>query len=555
MEQIALAFVGGHVFDGSGADPVILDVGVLGDRIVAVGEADVAARTGADTRVIDLTGKLLLPGIIDSHVHPIEGGLERLGCDLSGGWTREDYLETVSAYVAAHPDTEWILGGGWQMAAFPGGFPLAADLDAICSDRPMAISNRDHHSTWVNSEALRRAGITRDTPDPADGTIERDSDGHPTGTLHEGARMLVLRLAPEPTATDMRAALLAAQEYLHAFGITAWQDALIGDYGNHSSQEVHVYRAAFDSGELHARVNGALWWDREGGAEQIAELEAVRAEHQGDDFRLTTVKIMQDGVVENKTAAVSAPYLAPGCACGDASDTGISFIEPAELARIVTAFDARGVQLHFHAIGDRGVAECLDAVAAARAANGDTGPTHHIAHLQVVRPADLPRFAEHRVAANMQPLWASYDPQMVDLNVPLIGAERAGWQYPFRSILEHGGQLVAGSDWPVTTADPWLGMHVAVNRQHPDGHPDRNARVFVPEQRLELGEALRAYTRGGAEINGWDHEQGAIVPGAIADLVIVDRNPFLGPIEEIAATTTVETFSRGRSVYRAAQAS
>lgn len=551
MQQLTIAFTGGEVFDGSGADPVRTDVGVIGDRIAAVGIDEVAAMIGPETRVVDLSGGLLLPGLIDSHVHPVEGGLERLGCDLSDGWTREDYLATVRAYVEANPDVPWILGGGWQMAAFPGGFPLAADLDAICSDRPMAISNRDHHSTWVNTAALRLAGITRDTPDPADGTIERDADGEPTGTLHEGARMLVLGLAPEPTHADMYAALMSAQEYLHAFGITGWQDALIGDYGNHSAQEVDVYREAIERDELHARVNGALWWDRTRGEEQIPELEAVRREFQGDRFRITTIKIMQDGVVENRTAAVSVPYLAAGCACGDAGDTGISFVEPELLNRIVTRFDANGLQAHFHAIGDRGVSECLDAVAAARAANGDTGATHHIAHLQMVHPDDVTRFGALRVAANMQALWASYDPQMVDLNVPLIGEDRTEWQYPFRSIADAEGQLVAGSDWPVTTADPWLGIHVAVNRQHPEGHPDRNERVFVPGERLGLGEALRAYTRGGAEINGWEHEVGTIAPGFAADLTVVDRNPFAAPVSEIARTRTVETFSRGRSVFRA----
>ena len=555
MEPLDIAFTGGHVFDGSGADPVLTDVGVAGERIVAMGVDPVAARIGPGTRVVDLSGRMLLPGLIDAHVHPVEGGIERLGCDLSAGWTRAEYLETVRQYVDAHPGDGWVLGGGWQMAAFPDGFPLAADLDRISSVRPIAISNRDHHSTWVNSVALRLAGITRETPDPEDGTIEREADGTPTGTLHEGARMLVLRLAPQPTDADMRAGLLAAQEYLHAFGITGWQDALIGDYGNHSSREVGVYLAALEAGELHARVNGALWWDRQRGSQhadtQIAALDAERRLRSRDDFQLTTIKIMQDGVIENRTAAVSAPYLRSGCACGGAADTGISFVDPAELSRIVTRFDALGLQIHFHAIGDRAVTECLDAVAAARRSNGDTGPEHHIAHLQVVHPADIARFAGLRVAANMQALWAAYDPQMVELNVPLIGDERARWQYPFQSIARAGGHLVAGSDWPVTTADPWLGMHVAVNRQHPVDHPDRNARVFIPEERLTLGHALRAYTRGGAEINGWQRELGAIAPGFLADLAVVDRNPFDRPVEEIHRTRTCETFFRGRSVYRA----
>ncbi|MBN9613307.1 MAG: amidohydrolase family protein, partial [Actinobacteria bacterium] len=382
MQHLSLAFTGGSVFDGTGSDPVRTDVGVTGDRITAVGIDEVAAGIGPETRVIELDGRMLLPGIIDAHVHPVEGGIERLGCDLSSGYTREDYLRIVREYVEAHPDTEWIIGGGWQMAAFPDGFPLASDLDEICADRPMLISNRDHHSTWANSEALRRAGITSETPDPEDGRIERDADGNPSGTLHEGARMLTLRFAPEPTRELMYAGLMSAQEYLHAYGITAWQDALIGDYGNHSSQEVQVYREAIERDEFHARANGAIWWDRNRGAEdedidaQIDELEALRREFHGDRFSVTTVKIMQDGVVENRTAAVIEPYLAPGCeapqqsmpggcACGDPADTGISFLEPETLNRVVTRLDALGIQVHIHAIGDRGVRESLDAVEAA----------------------------------------------------------------------------------------------------------------------------------------------------------------------------------------------
>lgn len=549
-QELSLAFVGGKVFDGSGADPVRTDVGVVGQHIACVGIDEVALATGPSTRVIQLDGRLLLPAFVDAHVHPIEGGLERLGCDLSGGWTREDYLAIIRDYLGANPGGEWVIGGGWQMAAFTGGFPLAADLDQLSATRPIAVSNRDHHSVWVNSEALRRAGITKDTPDPEDGRIERDADGVPTGTLHEGARMLVLRLAPEPDFGAMHLALLAAQGYLHEHGIASWQDALIGDYGNHSAQEVEVYARALTDGELTGRVNAALWWDRERGMEQLEELEAVRARFSDGRFRVTTIKIMQDGVVENCTAALTSPYESAGCGCGGSAE-GLSFIEPAELNRIVTELDARGWQVHFHAIGDRGVRECLDAVEAARGANAQAGLPHHIAHLQVVHPDDVERFERWRVTANIQPLWASYDPQMTALNVPLIGEQRATWQYPFAGILRTGGALAGGSDWPVTTADPWLGVHVAVNRQHPAEHPDHSARVLGEDQRLTLGQALAAYTSGGAAINGWQDEQGRVAPGFLADLVVVDRDPFAGPTTSIARTRTVETFSRGTSVFRA----
>ena len=550
MVQLDLAFVNGYLFDGVSKSPTRADVGVKDGAIVTLDASEIAAGTTSQTRVVDLTGKLLLPGFIDAHVHPVEAGVERLGCDLSPGWSREDYLTIISDYMAKNPDSEWIIGGGWQQAAFPGGAPLATDLDALSADRPMVISNRDHHSAWVNSVVLRMAGIDKDFPDPADGRIERDEHGNPTGTLHEGARMLALNLAPQPTRDERYAGLLEAQRHLHSFGITGWQDALIGNYGSHHSDIAQLYQQAIDRGELQARVNGAIWWDRDADESQLEQILAKQKEFQHEYFRVTSVKIMQDGVTENKTAAMITPYLSSRCDCGD-SDTGISFLSPEKLNDYVTLIDNAGLQAHFHAIGDRAVRECLDAVQAAREHNGDSQITHHIAHVQVVHPDDRSRFAELNVAANIQALWASNDPQMVKLNLPIIGEERRSWQYPFASLLAERALMCAGSDWPVTSPDPWLGIHVAVNRQHPAGHPDFNAEVFVPEERISLDDALRAYTSNSARINGRENETGAIKIGYAADLVVVDRNPFDHPIHEIGLTRTVETFFAGESVYAA----
>ena len=550
MQHLDLAFINGSVFDGVGAAPSKTDVGVRDGIIVTLDAGQVEAGTSSATRVIDMTGRLLLPGFVDAHVHPVEGGVERLGCDLSSGWTRENYLRTIADFVAGHRDSAWIIGGGWQQAAFPGGAPLASDLDAISIDKPMVISNRDHHSAWVNSLVLNMLGIDRDYPDPEDGRIERDEDGNPTGTLHEGARTLALRLAPHPSRNDMYDGLIEAQRYLHSFGITGWQDALIGDYGSHSSDIVNVYQQAIDRGALRTRVNGAIWWDREEGEAQSGKVLSLRERFDSEYFRVSAVKIMQDGVTENKTAAMLDPYVMPHCSCrGD--DSGISFLEPEKLNGYVALLDGLGVQVHFHAIGDRAVRESLDAVEYARVQNGDSGITHHIAHLQVVHPDDISRFSALGVAANIQALWASNDPQMVKLNLPILGEHRIAWQYPFASLFKSGAQLCAGSDWPVTSPDPWLGIHVAVNRQHPADHPDFNPEVFVPQERITLDAALRAYTSGSARINNRDGYTGAIREGYAADLVVADRNPFEHPDHEIGNTRTVETFFAGESVYSA----
>ena len=230
-----LIFRGGPVFTAATTRHRASAVAVRGDRIIAVGhdrDTWVADLTGPDTEVVDLAGRLLVPGFQDAHVHPVWGGLDLMRCNLADDVTADAYLSRIRAYAQAHPQAEWILGGGWAMAAFPGGTPTAEALDSVVADRPAFLANRDGHGAWVNSAALRLAGIDRATPDPADGRIERDADGHPTGTLHEGAMTLVNRLLPETSAAELREALLLGQAYLHSLGVTAWQDAIVGAYGD-----------------------------------------------------------------------------------------------------------------------------------------------------------------------------------------------------------------------------------------------------------------------------------------------------------------------------------
>lgn len=504
---------------------------------------------GRGTQVIELAGRCLLPAFCDAHVHPFIGALERMTCDLSTAGSARRAVARVAEYAAAHPDVRWITGGGWAMEHFPGGTPDRRPLDRVVPDRPAYLLNRDHHSAWVNSRALELAGITRDTPDPADGRIEREADGTPGGTLHEGATRLVERLVPDPSGDDYATALRQAEDYLFSLGVTAWQDAIIGDYAN-LRNPLDTYLDAARSGTLRARVTGALWWDRDRGEEQIEDLLARRARASAARFRATTVKIMQDGVPESFTAAMSAPYTDR---CGHAHGSGFSYVPADRLARIVPRLDAAGFQVHFHAIGDRAVGECLDAVAAARAANGPADRRHHIAHLQFVRPADVPRFTELDVVANCQALWAMHDRQMDELCIPYVGAERAGWQYPFGALARQGARLAAGSDWPVSTPDPLRAIHVAVNRTAPPrsayaDYPPAHE-PFLPEQRLTIDQAFAMYTAGSAYVNHSDTETGTIARGKAADLVVLDRDPWAGPPEDIGATAVDLTMSGGTVVH------
>ncbi|MGH3485242.1 MAG: amidohydrolase [Nocardioidaceae bacterium] len=545
MERPDLVFTGGRIFPADGQPPVDGAVAVRAGRIVAVGDGDVRGLAGPDTRVVDLAGGLLIPGFVDAHVHPVQGGLERMRCDLTDYGTREAYLDAIRSYADSNPDAEWITGGGWSMAAFAGGTPVAADLDAVVPDRPVFLPNRDHHGAWVNSRAMELAGLDADPPDPPDGRLERDADGQPTGTLHEGAMDLVGRLAPEPTYDEWMAALLGAQTYLHSLGITAWQDAIVGEYANIvDSADVYVDAARDD--RLTARVTGALWWDRERGAEQIPDLVARRERLRAGRFRITSVKVMQDGVAENFTAGMLEPYLdGDGRPTGNA---GLSFVDPTALKEYVTTLDSEGFQVHVHAIGDRAVREALDAFAAAAWTNPPSDRRHHIAHIQVIHPDDVPRFAILGVTANMQPLWAAHEAQLDELTLPFLAEPRASWQYPFGALAASGARLAAGSDWPVSSPNPLEGIHVAVNRRLPEDGPD--VPVLLPEQRLDLAAALTAYTAGSARVAHHD-DSGVIAPGRLADLAVLDRDPFAGPPEEIAATRVVATYVEGEPVFEA----
>lgn len=542
--QADLLFADGPVLTPDG--PTTTSVAVVGDRIIAVGDTAARELTGPRTEVVNLAGRLLLPGFQDAHIHPVPAGLELTQCDLTGARTAGETLAAVRGYADAHPDREWITGGGWSMEAFEGGTPAKGLLDALVPDRPIYLLNRDHHGAWVNSRALELAGITRDTPDPADGRFERDASGEPTGMLQEGAMQYVGRLTPSATPADRLAALLHAQRHLHALGVTAWQDALVGEFLGMDDPSEAYLTAAYD-GSLTARVVGALWWNRERGPEQIPELIERRARLSHGRFGAGSVKLMLDGIAETGTAALLDPYL-DRCGCATAN-RGTSFIDPARLPSYVTELDALGFQCHFHALGDRAVRDALDALEAARKANGPSDTRPHLAHLQVVDPADVPRFAQLGATANIQPLWAAHEPQMDELTIPFLGPERAARQYPFGALLRSGATLAAGSDWPVSSPDPMQGIHVAVNRVVPDG----SGPVFLPDERIGLTAALTAYTAGSAYANHLD-ETGRVRPGALADLVVLDRDPYAGPPEAIGGTRVALTYVGGERVFAAPDA-
>ncbi|HYG71890.1 MAG TPA: amidohydrolase [Actinomycetota bacterium] len=549
-----LVFRGGAVYTVDAARRWASAVAVSNGLIVGVGsDADVEPLVGGSTEIVDLKGRMLLPGFQDAHVHPPPSGLDMLRCDLSEAYSVEDYERLIVGYATAHPETEWILGGGWSMDVFPGGNPPKGVLDRIVPDRPVFLPSRDGHSAWVNSRALEIARVTADTPDPSDGVIIREDDGSPWGTLHEGAIHLVDEHAPSDTLEDWIAGLRTGQAYLHALGITAWQDAIVGINGT-SYDTFDAYVRFAEDGELTARVIGALWWDRHRGLEQVDDLIAARARGPVGRFSPTSVKIMQDGVIENFTAGVLEPYLD---ADGNPTENhGKSFVDPEELKEAVVRLDAEGFQVHFHALAERAVREALDAIEAARRANGMNDLRHHIAHIQVIHPEDIARFRELGVVANAQPLWAQNEGQMVNLTIPFLGPERAGWQYPFGSLVRAGATLAFGSDWGVSSPNPLEEIHVAVNRMGWPGYEyagvDEAATVpFLPEQAVDLPTAIAAFTIGSAYVNHLDDVTGSIELGKAADLALLDRNVFERPREELHAARVLATYVEGERVYAA----
>ncbi len=535
-----LVLRGGAVHTVDDARPQAEALAVRGGRIVAVGsDGDVAGHIGPRTRVVELHGRTVLPGFQDAHCHPPSSGLDELRCDVRDARGRKAVVKRIREYAGAHREDPWVLGSGWYMADFPGGTPHRRDLDAAVGARPAFLPNRDGHTAWVSSKALELAGVSGSTPDPDGGRIERDPDGSPSGALHETAMRLVERLIPTDTQAEVEAGLLHAQAELHALGITSWQDAIVRPV------DQAAYLALAGRGQLTARVVGALWWERDWDERGVEELVERRAHGRSGRYGGTSVKIMVDGVLETFTGALLEPYLPVDG--GPADRTGILFLDPGLLRRVVPLLDAVGFQVHFHAIGDRAVREALDGVERARAANGRTDGRHHISHIQLIHPADIPRFAKLDVVANAQPYWACHEPQMDELTIPFLGPERSAWQYPFKSLLRAGARLAMGSDWSVSTANPLLEMEVAVNRVADVSRGEKPP--FLPAERLTLEEAIHAFTLGSAHVNHQDDTTGSLTVGKLADLIVLDRDLFDRAAGEIGEARVVATFVEGEPVY------
>lgn len=510
-----LLFVGGAVRTGDPARPAATALAVVDGRVAAL-DADALALRGPATAEVDLSGGAVLPAFGDGHVHPLWGGLELAQAPVRDCTSVDEVVAAVGAFAAAHPGLAWVQGGSYDPTLAAGGLFDARWLDAVVPDRPVYLESSDHHCAWVNSAALQLAGVDRDTPDPPAGSVARRADGEPLGTLVEWTAMeLVKRMVPAPDAAAKQAGLRASTAMLAAAGITWAQEAAL------APEDVLTYLAAASAGDLAVRVNIALRAEPGEWPAQREPFRAARAEAAGSPWvRARTVKFFADGVVEAGTAALLEPY-------DDAPHTcGLPVWSPDELAAAVAAFDADGFQVHVHAIGDAGIRAALDAVEHAARVNGPRDRRPVVAHTQVVDPADIPRFASLGVVANVEPLWACLDACQRDLTMPRLGPRRSAWQYPMRAILDAGGRLSMGSDWPVSSHRPLEGLAVAVTRQTPDGVPPGG---WLPAQRLDPATALAAYSAGVAHQAFEDRSWGRVAPGMRADLVWLADDPLTVP--------------------------
>ena len=538
-----LVLTGGDVYTVDAARSWARAVAVDDGRVVFVGsEAGVEPWIGPATRVLRLTGRMVLPSFQDAHVHPVSGGVELGQCNLNDLATSAAVLEKVQACAREQTGRPWVVGGGWSLPAFPGGAPTKEALDAIVPDRPVFLSAADGHSGWVNSKALKLAGITRATPDPKDGQIERDpKTREATGTLRESAMDLVGRLVPSATAEERLAGLQRALVLLNRYGITAVQEASAGtgSEGGGARATLGAYREAERRGELTCRVVAALGTDASRGPEQVDDLVRLRAEFESDGLKPRAAKIFEDGVIEGRTAAMLEPYLDRPEYRGEPNF-------PAErLNPLVARLAEAGFSVHVHAIGDRAIRLALDAFEAAGPRR--EGRRHQIAHLQVIQPIDLPRFRALGVIANFQPLWAYADDYITELTWPALGPERSRFMYPIGSLARAGAMMAFGSDWSVSSPNPLEAIQVAMTRQalkEPKRPP------LIPEEAIDLPTALAAYTIGSAFANGLERETGSIEVGKAADLIVLSANLFAVNPADLAREKVLLTLLAGTPVYR-----
>lgn len=518
-----------HTMDAAGT--IAQALVVRDGEIVYVGDDEgTAAFDGPHATVVELEGRAVLPGLHDAHTHLVWSATDLLDVDLYSATTVDALAEAVRAWAEARPDAPWVRGGGWSMADFDG-LLHASLLDAVVPDRPVLLYSADGHTAFVNSRALALAGITAATPDPEDGRIEHDADGEPTGVLLEDAASLVADLMPLQPEAQVDEGLASAVVEANALGLTTIIDASLEPW------MLDGYARADAAGTLTLRVHGAALVEP-GEPDPAATVQALRDRYGSERVVVDAAKLFVDGIIESQTAVMLEPYV-------DGTN-GTPVFTDAELRDAALALDAAGVQLHAHVIGDGAVRQWLDVLDAVVAAHGPRDRRPLLAHLEVVDPADVPRFQALGALADLQLLWAYPDEYIQELTWPVIGPERSEWLYPAQALRDAGATLVGGSDWSVSSMSPFEAIEVAVTRQDPwaDAGP-----VLTPQHRLDVEAAVRAYTSDAAQASFSEDLVGTLEVGKRADLVVLDRDPFTIAPSELSDVQVQQTWLDGVLVF------
>ncbi len=531
-----LVFKNGKVVTIDAALPQAEAVAVSGNKVVFVGAYSEAERwIGPKTEVVDLKGQLMLPGFNDAHCHLLNGGFQLMRVNLIGVKTLKEIQERVRGTVQHAPKGAWVQGRGWDQTLFNNGaWPTKEMLDRAAPNTPVYLRRVDGHSSWVNSEALKRANITKDTPDPAGGEIVRDKSGNPTGILKENATELVTKVIPNPSPAELRQAIEKGLEEARRVGVTTLQEESEGTYPG----TILVYKELLNEGRLTARISSWIPLDSAKYPERLAKLRDIFSSNSSI-LRLGILKGYVDGSMGSRTALFFKPY------SDDSSTKGIAQHTQRELERLVFTADSLGFQIGIHAIGDSGNYVTLWAYSQAISQNQPRERRHRIEHAQLVRLADISAFKELGIIASMQPTHCTSDMRWAEARA---GKERCKGAYAWRSFLNAGVLLAFGTDWVVEPLNPMGGLYAGVTRQDLEsGQPEGG---WFPEQRLTMEEAVRAYTLGSAYADFREKELGSITVGKLADLVVLDKNIFSIPPREVLTTSVVMTVMDGKIVYR-----
>ncbi len=528
---------------------------VADGRIIATGSSvSIEEFRGSATDVVDLNGQVVLPGFHDLHVHPLFGGImysgaDHTNCKIAQGSSKNALLESLRDCVSRVSDSEWVTGGQWDASAL-GETPNRSIIDAISPITPVLIADTSGHSAWANSRALEIAGVDAETTDPEGGIIERDADGEPTGILREAAIGLVRGHVPPPSDQVIRESLEWSLNTMLSYGITSFTDAATGFIAG-SSREAKLYAMLADEGILKQRVRLCLNWQPDNGTPGDANTDVIgnREKYERDRLALDCVKLFLDGVpTDSHTAAMLEPYAdAVEGRDDDASRYGLLLLEQSVTNEAVTRFDKQGLTVKFHAAGDAAVRSGLDAIAAAREANGMSALRHDVGHCTFISKEDLSRAQALNATFELSPYLWSPSPINDDIT-KAIGQERIEWVWPFRETIDSGALVVAGSDWAVVpSVNPWIAIEALVTREEAGG----SDRSFGKPQAIGLDEAIDLFTVNSAKHMGTEKQLGKIEPGMFADLIVVDRNPFEVPATELHRTEVLMTFIDGEKVFDA----